>query len=420
MILRGHGDDLGGEPRLQGAAEHLGQVHVDDPLGAAKRFGGLSGEALGQLSGLRHQIIGGDRTAGQAQLDGGGRGNAITGEEVFARAHDGCQQRPHRGTTVARHQADGHVRVGQVRRLGDEHDVGQQGHAAAQADRGSVDRRDHRQRETQHLLDDLRTLAHALVAGDGIVQKRCDPVQIAAGTECPPGAGDDHHLRRGVCRQLPPDVGQRPVQILVDAVELGGAVDDDGAHGAVGLDGQLVGKVVFHRVQSRQPARAGSCGSAGRGWRTTRTAAGAAAGCSGTATTTWSRRRTRPRRAAGGTPGTPPPPPRWPPSAAPVRRRAASARSVPMLHSAYLARISRPLRSTSASVSWNCTPWNDDSGWPNCLRRLTCAVVSSMARSSIPSSVQHGSTRPSATSPAPLSSTADSSSSATNAGPAAL
>ena len=72
-----------------------------------------------------------------------------------------------------------------------------------------------------------------------------------------------------------------------------------------------------------------------------------------------------------------------------------------MLHSAYLARMSTPLRSTSASVSWNCTPWNDDSVWPNCLRRLTCAMVSSIARSSMPSSVQHGSTSPSATSPAP-------------------
>ena len=44
-------------------------------------------------------------------------------------------------------------------------------------------------------------------------------------------------------------------------------------------------------------------------------------------------------------------------------------------------------------------------------------MVSSTARSSMPSSVQHGSTSPSATSPAPLRSVSDSSSAATNAGP---
>ena len=126
------------------------------------------------------------------------------------------------------------------------------------------------------------------------------------------------------------------------------------------------------RVQTRSGrGRARRGGSVRRAWRTARAAAGAAAGCSGTATTAWSRRRTRPRRAADGRPGRPPRRLRSPTSAAPARRRALRACSVPMLHSAYLARISSPLRSTSASVSWNCTPWNADSGWPNCLRRLT-------------------------------------------------
>ena len=49
----------------------------------------------------------------------------------------------------------------------------------------------------------------------------------------------------------------------------------------------------------------------------------------------------------------------------------ASGRPVATLHSAYLASSSTPTRSTSASVSWNCTPWNDDSGWPNWWRSRT-------------------------------------------------
>jgi hypothetical protein len=36
-----HGDGLGGEAGLHGAAERLGQVHVEHPFGAAERVGGL-------------------------------------------------------------------------------------------------------------------------------------------------------------------------------------------------------------------------------------------------------------------------------------------------------------------------------------------------------------------------------------------
>ena len=97
---------------------------------------------------------------------------------------------------------------------------------------------------------------------------------------------------------------------------------------------------------------------------------GATAGCTGTARTGWSRRRTRPRRATGGRPGTRLRRPRRRPAAARARRRARRT-GAPTLHSAYLARMSRPLRSTSASVSWNWTPWKVDSGWPNCLRSRT-------------------------------------------------
>ena len=76
--------------------------------------------------------------------------------------------------------------------------------------------------------------------------------------------------------------------------------------------------------QSRQTRCRRPCGSVRRAWRTGPAAAGAAAGCSATATTGWSRRRTRPRRAAGGRPGTRSPPPRSPTSSAPARRSSAS------------------------------------------------------------------------------------------------
>ena len=179
-------------------------------------------------------------------------------------------------------------------------------------------------------------------------------------------------------------------------------------------------EVGCHAYNPRETGSTRADGSARRASRTARGAAGAAAGCIATATTAWSRRRSRRRRAAGGRPGRRPRRPRSPPSAARARRRAPPACRTPMLHSAYLASISSPLRSTSASVSWNCTPWNADSGWPNCLRRLTCAMVSSMARSSIPSSVQHGSTSAKRHIAGPVRRrVSDSSSAVTNAGPVA-
>jgi hypothetical protein len=90
------------------------------------------------------------------------------------------------------------MRVGQVRGLGDQHDVTQHRQAAAETHRRAVDGGDHRQREAEHLLDDLCALAEALVPGDRIVEEGRDPVQVAARAERPSGAGQDHHLGRSV------------------------------------------------------------------------------------------------------------------------------------------------------------------------------------------------------------------------------
>ncbi len=247
-----HGGDFGGEAGLQRTAERLRQVHVHDPLGASQRLGRLRGQPLGESTRLGHQLFGRDLAAGESQFHRGRGRDAIAGEEVFARAHDRCQQRPERGAAVTGDQPHGDVRVGQVRGLRDEHDVAQQRHAAAEPDRRAVDRRDDRQREAQHLLDDLCAFANALVASDRIVEKRSDPVQVATGAERAPRAGQDDDLGLCVGRQLPPDIGQGPVQVLVDTVELGSPVDQDGSHRTVSVDGQLVRQVVFHRILPRQ------------------------------------------------------------------------------------------------------------------------------------------------------------------------
>ena len=172
------------------------------------------------------------------------------------------------------------------------------GEAAAQADRRAVDRADHRQREAEHLLDDLGALAQAVVPGHRVVRERGDPVEVAAGGEGPPGAGQDDHLGVQVPGELRPDAGQRPVQVLVDRVQLVGPVDDDGADRAVSLDGQLGRQVigVTHGAtpteprqrlaeQTGQAAPAEPAASSPPASRSLQPAAGAAARCDATATT---------------------------------------------------------------------------------------------------------------------------------------
>ena len=80
-----------------------------------------------------------------------------------------------------------------------------------------------------------------------VIQFKSPPAQNAR-----PRAGQDDDLGLCVGGQLPPDIGQGPVQVLIDTVELGSPVDQDGSHGTVGVDGQLVRKVVFHRILPRR------------------------------------------------------------------------------------------------------------------------------------------------------------------------
>jgi hypothetical protein len=136
-----------------------------------------------QSPGCWQQVPGGGDAGGQAEFDGGGRRDAVAGVEVLAGPQDRGEQRPEGGAAVAGHQAHGDVRVGQVGPLGDQYDVGQHGQAAAQPDGRAVDRGDHRQREAEQLLDDLRAFPQALVPSHRVVEEDGDPVQVAGFTD---------------------------------------------------------------------------------------------------------------------------------------------------------------------------------------------------------------------------------------------
>ena len=90
-----------------------------------------------------------------------------------------------------------------------------------------------------------------------IVEERGDPVEVTAGAEGAARAGENDRPGFLVGGQLPPDLGQRGVQRGVDGVQLVGPVDGDDADRAVGLDGQLGGQVIVHGCSAalRSPAK---------------------------------------------------------------------------------------------------------------------------------------------------------------------
>ena len=150
---------------------------------------------------------------GQPEFHRGRRRDAIAGEEVFARAQDRCRAAAR--TRRRRRRRPGPTATwGSARYAGSEMSTTSHStrHAAAEPYRRAVDRGDDRQREAQHLLDDLSTFADTLVASDRIVEKRSDPVQVTTGAERPARAGQDDDPGLRVGHQLPPDIGQRPVQ----------------------------------------------------------------------------------------------------------------------------------------------------------------------------------------------------------------
>ena len=140
-----------------------------------------------------------------------------------------------------------HVRVGEVRRLGHVDDVGERDHAAAEADRGTVDRGDDRDAAPDHVEHELAALGDHVVPQRAVLRHAVEQVEVAAGRERAALAGDDGDARVGVGAQLREQLREPEVQLVVDRVELLGTRRGARCGRAVGLDADDVGQVVVHR-----------------------------------------------------------------------------------------------------------------------------------------------------------------------------
>ena len=118
-----------------------------------------------------------------------------------------------------------HVRVGQVRALGHEHDVGEGDETAAQADGGAVHRGHDGHATAHHAGDDPTAVGQRLLAGDpGVPGQLVEIGEVAAGRERLPVPGQDDRPGLVVGIDLREEAGQALVQLVVGGVELLGPV----------------------------------------------------------------------------------------------------------------------------------------------------------------------------------------------------
>ena len=158
-------------------------------------------------------------------------------------------QRPGERAAVGRDEADGHVRVRQVRRLRHVHHVGERDHTAAEPDGRTVDRGDHGDPTPDHVEHELAALGDHARAEREVVRHPVEEIEVATGRERASFPGDHRDARIGVGTELGEQPGEREVQVLVDRVELLGSRQADDAHRTVGLDADHVREVVVHAAR---------------------------------------------------------------------------------------------------------------------------------------------------------------------------
>ena len=155
----------------------------------------------GRERGGQHLVVGA-HVVGEADLGRALRGDAVAGERVLLGEQQARVQRPGERAAVGRDEPDGHVRVRQVRRLRHVHDVGERDHAAAEADRGAVDRRDHRDPAPDHVEHELAAFGDHVAAQRAVVRHAVEEVEVAARRERAALAGDHRDARVGVGAEL--------------------------------------------------------------------------------------------------------------------------------------------------------------------------------------------------------------------------
>jgi enoyl-CoA hydratase len=145
-------------------------------------------------------------------------------EQVVFRLRHPAEQGPHENRMVTGRDAQSGVAVDDARaRCRDAH-VREQRHRQACADCRAVDRRDNRLAAVDDVVDEVARLVEHAEPRVPVARDVLDEREVAAGAERAAGAADEDDARLLVPVDLLPDLGEVPVRLVADGVELAGRV----------------------------------------------------------------------------------------------------------------------------------------------------------------------------------------------------
>ena len=181
------------EREVQGGQHRPLQVHVEDALGVLGGPPGQLGDAPGARQGRLDDLVVRAHVVDEPDLGRPRRRDPVAGQRVLLGQLQAGEQGPRHRPAVGGHQAHEHVGVGEVGALGHEHDVGQRAQAAAEPDRGAVDRGHDRDPARHHAGHDLAAVGEGHAAERLVGGQLVDVAEVAARRERPAVAGQDRH-----------------------------------------------------------------------------------------------------------------------------------------------------------------------------------------------------------------------------------
>ncbi len=217
---------------------------IERPFGHPRRVDGSGGQLAGDTERRRHHLVGRDGLRHEADPFGFSAVEEVGGQQVVLRLRHAAQQRPDRNGVVAAGDAEANVAVGELGRLVDHADVGHQCDGQAGTDGHAVDRRDDRRVAVDHRADDVAGFLHHPHRLRVVADLFGDPVEVAAGGERAPGAGDDHGPHLVVVADVAEHAGQLQMHRRIGRVHLVGVVERDPQDPA----GTIVGPVEAESV----------------------------------------------------------------------------------------------------------------------------------------------------------------------------
>ena len=178
-------------------------------------------------------------------------GHGLTQKQVvFSLGHSAEQRPDDRGMIAGRHTQP-RVAINDARGPACHRNVRHHGRRETGADGRPLDRGDHRLGAVDHVVDDIVRLLPGLELGVPVIGHFLDQIQLTAGRIHASVATQKHHRCFIVPFDVPPNMGQFPVPVLVQSIQFSGIRQDDfedARRGAIELQCGITGIVHGHEL----------------------------------------------------------------------------------------------------------------------------------------------------------------------------